>query len=81
MQMMLPTVFWTPKSVLKKIPWVSKLLGMSTTTGGASTIEIMLSMEMSRQHTPWKGFFKMRKEKKRAHTSSPAGRLHGFLSM
>ena len=56
--MTLPTVFWTPKSVLKKIPWVSKLFGMSTTTGGASTIEIMLSMEMSRQHTPWKGFFK-----------------------
>ena len=58
LQMKLPTVFWTPKSVLKKIPWVSKLLGMSTTTGGASTIEIMLSMEMSRQHTPWKVFFK-----------------------
>ena len=52
LQMMLPTVFWTPKSVLRKIPWVSKLLGMSTTTGGASTIEMILSMEMSTQHTP-----------------------------
>ena len=49
------TVDWMPKSVLRKIPWVSRLLGMSTTTGGVSTMEIILSMEMSTQHTPWKG--------------------------